>query len=177
MRNTIVTLEPASEENMDLLVRWTLDPVAQGPYKRVPPMSAAELRRLFLNSPDRRYFLIRRSEDGKPLGRFYYWAWRFHADPQRVDWELNILIADPSDRRQGYGTEAQKLAAEFLLGLPETHTVFAYTMAENLGERGALLKAGFQEVGPECEAEPPSDYYKANLPSEECVLYVKKHGE
>ena len=31
LRNETVTLEPADRENVDLLVRWTLDPVAQGP--------------------------------------------------------------------------------------------------------------------------------------------------
>ena len=46
LQNNRVILEPASEANVDLLVRWTLDPVAQGPYKRVPEMSAAQLREL-----------------------------------------------------------------------------------------------------------------------------------
>ena len=43
LKNEIVTLEPADHQNVDLLVRWTLDPVAQGLYKRVPRMTAAEL--------------------------------------------------------------------------------------------------------------------------------------
>ena len=29
----LVTLEPADEQNVDLLIQWTLDPAAQGPYK------------------------------------------------------------------------------------------------------------------------------------------------
>ena len=44
LQNEVVLLEPATEANVDLLVRWTLDPVAQGPYKRLPEMSAARLR-------------------------------------------------------------------------------------------------------------------------------------
>jgi len=43
LKNEIVTLELADHQNVDLLVKWTLDPVAQGPYKRVPRMTAAEL--------------------------------------------------------------------------------------------------------------------------------------
>ena len=64
LRHPLVTLEPANDQNVDLLVQWTLDPVAQGPYERVPPACPAELRALFLQSAERQYFLIRRTADG-----------------------------------------------------------------------------------------------------------------
>lgn len=163
-----VTLEPASAATIGLLVQWTLDPAAQGPYKRVPRISAAELRDLFLHSPDRCYFLIRRTPDGKPLGRFYYRAWRFDANEMLVDWELNILIAEPSERGKGFGTAAQRLAVAQLLDQPGTHSVFAYTLEANHAERRSLLKAGFQEIGP-----LPSAYYRVTLPPQPCILYVQ----
>ncbi len=86
-----------------------------------------------------------------------------------VDWELNILIAEPSDRGKGYGTATQKLAVNYLLERPETRSVFAYTFATNKAERRSLEKAGFNEVG-----HLPDPYYKVNLPPEESILYVKK---
>ncbi len=164
----LVTLEPAREENIDLLVQWTLDPVAQGPYKRVPGMTAAELRTLFLHSPDRRYFLIRRTRDGHPLGRFYYRAWRFGSGKEGVDWELNLLIADPSERGKGYGTAAQQIVVRSLLEQPETRSVFAYTACRNAAERRALAKAGFIELGP-----LPHAHYRVEPPPEPCVLYIR----
>lgn len=154
-----ITLEPAGEANVDLLVQWTLDPEAQGPYKRVPSMTPSQLRELFLNSTDRQYFLIRRTSDAKPLGRFYYREWHFHSDPGKVDWELNILIADPACRGKGYGTTTQKLALSILLTRPETHSVFAYTHEDNVAERRALLKAGLVEIG-----YLPSDYHSIPPP-------------
>ncbi len=169
LKNEIVTLEPADPDNVALLVKWTLDPVAQGPYKRVPAMTTKALRDLFLHAADRWYFLIIRTADQKPLGRFYYRAWRFHPDSEKIDWELNILIADPAERGRGYGTVAQALALEFLLRLPETHSVFAYTFATNEAERRALQKAGFEKAG-----RMPSSYYRVKLPPEECVLYVRR---
>jgi RimJ/RimL family protein N-acetyltransferase len=169
LRNEIVILEPAGADNVELLVKWTLDPVAQGPYKRVPKMTPDELRALFLHSLDRWYFLIRRTSDLKPLGRFYYRAWRFQSNSDMIDWELNPLIADPTDRGRGCGTAVQALAAEFLLQLAETHSVFAYTFEENVAERRALQKAGFEEVG-----RMPHPYYRVKLPSETCVLYVRQ---
>jgi hypothetical protein len=72
--DNLVTLEPADATNVEPLIRWTLDPMAQGPHKRVPDMTADELRTLFLANPDRQYFLIRRSANGHPLGRFYWLA-------------------------------------------------------------------------------------------------------
>ncbi|MFQ6030679.1 MAG: GNAT family N-acetyltransferase, partial [Dehalococcoidia bacterium] len=153
---------------VDQLVQWTLDPVAQGPYKRVPDLTAEELRDLFLGSSDRCYFLIRRTADGKPLGRFYYRAWRFSGDREAVDWELNILIADPRERGKGYGTSAQKLVLDHLLAQGETRSVFAYTFATNQAERRSLEKAGLSEAG-----SLPHHHYRVNLPPEESVLYFK----
>jgi RimJ/RimL family protein N-acetyltransferase len=168
LRNEAIILEPANEDNVDLLVKWTLDPIAQGPYKRVPPMTAEELRDLFLHSADRWYFMIRRAKNNEPLGRFYYRAWRFSPDSNEIDWELNIFIADPEERGQGYGAACQKLALDFLLPRPETRSVFAYTFSTNEAERRALQKAGFEEMGP-----MPSSYYRVKVPSEKCVLYVR----
>src|SRR5579859_7456934 len=122
LANELVTLEPVSTQNLDLLIRWTLDPIAQGPYKNVPKMGASELRTLFLHSSGRSYFLIRRTDDGDPLGRFYFRAWRFNSDTRLIDWELNIFIADPRERGKGYGTAAQALGLAHLMAEPTTHS-------------------------------------------------------
>ena len=168
MADDLVAMEPASPKNVDLLIRWTLDPVAQGPFKRVPAMSSEELRSQFLADADRSYFVLRRSLNWDPLGRFYWRAWRFSgsADPS-VDWELNILIADPKERGKGYGTAAQRLAASYLAACSETKSVFAFTLVGNAGEQRALIKAGFVEKG-----LMPNERYPVVLPTEPCVLFV-----
>ncbi len=171
LRHPLVTLEPASDQNVDLLVGWTLDPVAQGPYKRVPAMTTAELRVLFLQSPDRQYFLIRRTSDGHPLGRFYCRAWRFGSEAEGIDWELNLLIADPQERGKGYGTAAQQIVVQSLLERRETRSVFAYTYCTNTAERRALMKAGFVELG-----LLPHPHYRIEPLPEPCVLCVRIKG-
>ena len=167
LENPLVRLEPASAANVEILVRWTLDPVAQGPYKRVPALDPDELRRLFLASRDRQYFLIRRATDARPLGRFYWRAWTFTEDAGVIDWELNVFLADPNERGRGYGTAVQQLAAAHLTTRLETRSVFAFTLEANLAERRALIKAGFREAGP-----LPDPRYPVELPSETCVLFV-----
>ena len=163
-----VALEPAGPRNVDLLIRWTLDPVAQGPYKRVPALSTEDLRSLFLRDLDRNYFVVRRASDAAAIGRFYWRAWRFrHPNDELVDWELNILVADPRERGKGYGTAAQRLAASYLAARPETRSVFAFTLTDNSAERRALLKAGFLDRGP-----MPNEGYPVVLPTEPCRLFV-----
>ena len=55
-KNDKVKLEKASKKNIELLIIWTLDKVAQGPYKRISYLTVKELETLFLNSIDREYF-------------------------------------------------------------------------------------------------------------------------
>jgi RimJ/RimL family protein N-acetyltransferase len=172
LRNELILLEPADEASVQTLIDWTLDPVAQGPYKRVPNVTGSKLRELFLHALDRRTYLIGPATDDKPLGRFYYRAWHFHPDCGTVEWELNILLADPAERGKGYGTAVQALALKYLLSLPQTHSVFAYTHAANRAEQRALVKAGLVYAG--CL---PSAYYRVPLPLEPCVLYVRRREE
>ncbi len=167
LENAVVRLEPADSGNVDLLIAWTLDPIAQGPYKRVPALSAEELRDVFLYIPDRQYFMIRRVSDRKPIGRFYWRSWQFERPDDTIDWELNIFLADPADRSHGFGTAVQRMAAEYLATRRESKTVFAFTLAANEPERRALLKAGFQERG-----GLPQPRYPVTLPEEPCVLFV-----
>src|SRR5262245_50748739 len=168
LADDLVWLEPADPNNADLLIRWTLDPVAQGPYKRVPSQSTEDLRSLFLEDPDRSYFVVRRASDAAAIGRFYWRAWRFRRpNDELVDWELNIFLADPRERGKGYGTALQRLAAIYLKARAETRSVFAFSLVDNCAERRALLKAGFLDKGP-----MPNADYPVVLPTEPCQLFV-----
>ena len=166
LQNDLIILEPASEANVDILVRWTLDPVAQGPFKRVPEVSATQLRDLFLHEPSREYFVIRVVSDSAPVGRLYWRAWCFTPDPDLIDWELNILLAEPGVRGRGLGSASQELAVRHLLGRPSTRSVFAYTAADNHAERRALQKAGLHELGP-----LPHPRYPVPIPEGRWLVY------
>ena len=168
LENGLVRLEPANVANVELLIEWTFDPAAQGPYKRIPSLNSAELWRLFLQSPDRQYFLIRRVADARPLGRFYWRACQF-VGMAGIDWELNIFLADPGTRGKGYGTAVQQLASDYLMTRSETRSVFAFTLTGNLAERRALKKAGFREAGRLLYSR-----YPIELPNDPCILFVRE---
>ena len=98
-------------------------------------------------------------------------AWRFHESLAAIDWELNIFLADPLERSQGYGVTVQQLASAYLLALPETRSVFALTFLANVAEQRALIKAGFREEG----LLPHAHYrvHRAELFDQPCLLFVK----
>jgi len=168
-RNNLVELEPADINNVDLLIQWTLDPIANGPYKKVTDLNEVELKRLFLSNKKRHYFLIKKAGNGQPLGRFYYRAWKFREEKDKIDWELNIMIAYPTERGKGYGTATQKLIIDHLLRLKGTNSIFAYTSIDNIAEQKVLEKIGFSKVG-----LLPVDYYKVKS-SLKCILYSIKN--
>ena len=174
IKNNEIILEYASNENVDLLIKWTLDPVAQGPYKVVPNMTEEQLKYLFLNNNERKYYLIK-DKHNNPIGRFYFRSWHFDKNPEKIDWELNILIADPTNRGKGYGTLVQLSVTEFLLKQKVTKSVFAYTMNSNIAEQKSLEKCGYK-----CLGKLPNIYYKVDLGSiipEDFVLYYIENLE
>ncbi|WP_026478210.1 GNAT family N-acetyltransferase [Alkaliphilus transvaalensis] len=157
LKNNEIILERANSDNVDLLIQWTLDPVAQGPYKIVPNVSKDQLKTLFLNNKERHYFLIK-DKFNRPIGRFYYREWKFDRDIGKIDWELNIFIANPDERGKGYGTAAQSLVIDYLKRLKETKSIFAYTMTSNIAEQKSLEKCEFKFMG-----NLPNKYYKIDL--------------
>jgi RimJ/RimL family protein N-acetyltransferase len=168
LENEKVRLVPANKNNIDILIKWTLDPKAQGPYKYVPKMTYGELYDLFLLCKDRWYFLIEDTKSRQPLGRFYYRERKFHPNNQYTDWELNTFLANPMERGVGYGKAVKMLITKYLLEKDETFTVFAYTFEINMLARKSLISAGYIEAG-----FMPSRYYTVDkLPLEKCVLYI-----
>jgi hypothetical protein len=95
-----VRLQPVGADSVELLMTWTRDPITQGPYKRTPSLTTEQLRELFLFDQTRQYFLIQRRRDSRPLGRFYWRAWRFGGAADGIDWELNILSRRSRRARQ-----------------------------------------------------------------------------
>lgn len=118
-------LDYEDEPQEDLAARWAKDRFA-GP------------------SPGR--YVVERRDDGEFLG-FVTWH-RRPWGPGARSWAWNIGIAlRPAARGRGFGSEAQRLLADHLLGTSGGHRVEAVTDVDNTPEQRALEKAGFRYEG------------------------------
>jgi hypothetical protein len=143
----LISLQPVDTGNVEVLVTWTLDPVAQGPYKRVPALTREELRELFLNDPEREYFLIRHSGDARPLGRFY---WRARQNTRSVF--AFTLISNEAERRAllkaGFREEGRLPSPRYPVVLPkEPCVLFVWPSVERTAQHGAGAGGAGGHVG------------------------------
>ena len=85
-------------------------------------------------------------DGGQPIGTVSWHAVNYGPGPGSIAWNMGIDLV-PEGRGRGYGTEAQRLLAEYLLATTGVNRVEASTDVENLAEQRALEKAGFQREG------------------------------
>ena len=89
---------------------------------------------------------VERVADAVPLGTISYRTVRYGPNDESSAWQLGIdLLAD--SRGQGYGTEAQRLLADWLLDTTNYNRVEAETDVDNVAEARSLEKAGFTREG------------------------------
>jgi RimJ/RimL family protein N-acetyltransferase len=90
--------------------------------------------------------MIERIADGVPVGAISYRKVAYGPPPDSDAWQLGIDL--PAEARgRGYGTEAQRLLADWLFATTSVNRVEAATDVENLPEQRALEKAGYTRDG------------------------------
>ena len=99
-----------------------------------------------LRNDARAMLFIERVDDGATVGTIQYHRVSYGPNPESGAWMLGIELA-PEGRGQGFGTEAQRLLADWLLATTPVNRVEASTDLENLAEARSLEKAGFAREG------------------------------
>ena len=99
-----------------------------------------------LRNDQRAELFIERREDGAILGTIQYHRISYGPNPKSAAWMLGIELA-PGARGQGYGTEAQRILADWLFATTRANRVEASTDVDNLAEARSLEKAGFTREG------------------------------
>ncbi len=66
--------------------------------------------------------------------------------PMSDAWQIGIELV-PEGRGQGFGTEAQRLVADYLFATSEVNRVEASTDVDNRPEQRSLEKAGYSREG------------------------------
>ena len=147
LRGERVDLRPIEPDDLATLHAWQSDPQMFGPFQVPRPSSLPALQRRYLESPTlsaERGALLAVRKDGVAVGLLSYHKVSF--GPASPAMSVGIEIA-PEQRGQGFGAEAQRLLADYLLATFPIGRVGAGTDIENLAEQRALERAGFQREG------------------------------
>jgi RimJ/RimL family protein N-acetyltransferase len=144
-----VRLRDVTLADAGLVDRWNseLEPGSfndfgdRGPIARQPLLAGLPLRNEHNGS-----LLIERIGDGVPVGTIGYRKVMFGPPPDSDAWQIGIDL--PAETRgRGYGTEAQRLVADWLFATTPVNRVEAATDIDNAPEQRALEKAGFVREG------------------------------
>jgi RimJ/RimL family protein N-acetyltransferase len=147
LRGARLALRPVEQDDLPLLHRWESDPAVAGDFQVPRPHALRELERRFLEAPavsEEFGRLLAVREDGTPVGLLSYH--RVSYGPWSPAVNMGIEIA-PDQRGHGYGAEAQRLLADYLLAAFPIGRVEASTDVENLAEQRSLERAGFTREG------------------------------
>jgi RimJ/RimL family protein N-acetyltransferase len=139
-------LRPAAEADLPMLEKLTQDPAATGEFAFFGYFDPRRWRRAWAEnefmSPDGGVLAIVRGDE-----RVGFVNWRRHqAGPAASSWEIGIALL-PEARGHGYGAQAQRLLARYLLAHTPEHRIQAVTDTANVAEQRALERAGFTREG------------------------------
>jgi RimJ/RimL family protein N-acetyltransferase len=144
-----VRLRDVTLDDADLLDGWSADPEVLSEYNDFGGPSHTLSRDALREGPlrdDRKGMLVVVLADGTPIGTVSWHRVNYGPPPLSDAWNVGIELI-PSARGHGYGTEAQRLLADYLFDTTDLHRVEASTDVENVAEQRSLERAGFVREG------------------------------
>lgn len=169
----MTTLRAIHPDDLDFLVSEYDGPESTGEFGWFGWRDQQQVRHdLAASKPleDGRGRLVIADDDGKPVGLMSFIT-TFNGPPPGGDcWNLGIWIG-PDHRGKGHGSEAQRLAADYLFAHTLRERVEASTDVDNLAEQKALQKAGFTREGVVRHGSFRDGAYR------DMVLFSKLRGE
>ena len=143
-----VRLRDVRLEDADLLDEWNaaLEPGSFNDFGPRAPIDRDALARGPLRNERNGLLMIERIEDSQPVGTIAYRKTSYGPPPDSDAWQLGIDLAAEA-RGRGYGTEAQRLLADWLFSTTPVNRVEAATDIANVAEQRSLEKAGYVREG------------------------------
>jgi RimJ/RimL family protein N-acetyltransferase len=146
IRGVLVTLRDLALDDADRHDAWAADPAVRGEFNDfgVPanPVDRETLAKRPFRNERNGELLIERRDNGTPIGLVSWHLERYGPNEQSGAWNIGLSLL-PDARGRGYGTEAQRLVADFLFATTTIDRVEASTDVENVAEQRSLEKAGF----------------------------------
>jgi RimJ/RimL family protein N-acetyltransferase len=143
-----VRLRDVRLEDADLIDEWNaaLEPGSFNDFGPRAPTDRDALARGPLRNERNGLLIIERIADGVAVGTIGYRKTGYGPPPDSDAWQLGIDL--PAETRgHGYGTEAQRLLADWLFATTPVNRVEAATDIDNVSEQRSLEKAGYTRDG------------------------------
>lgn len=168
-----IRLRIVTPTDLALLETWENDLSVQSKYGSFGLRPSGLLERGFaedglLNAQRGNLLIV--THDETIVGSVSYHQARYGPNEGSTAYNIGISIA-AEQRGRGYGTEAQKLLADYLFSTYPIMRVEASTDVENIPEQRALEKAGFTREGIVRQAQWRTGSWH------DLVLYSKLRGE
>jgi RimJ/RimL family protein N-acetyltransferase len=147
LRGTLVDLRPLEADDATLLYLWGNDPATAGAYDALQPRTLGQIQRQIAEQralTEEGGELLITLKDGTGVGTVQ--CHRVWYGPHSPAFNMGIGVAF-DQRGHGYGAEAQRLLADYLLFVFPVGRVEASTDVENIPEQRALEKAGYTREG------------------------------
>lgn len=144
-----VRLRDVTLDDADLLDAWAADPDVLSEYNDFggePHTLSRDALRLGPLRDERRGMMVVVLGDGTRIGTVSWHRVNYGPPPTSDAWNVGIELI-PEARGNGYGSEAQRLLADYLFETTDLHRVEASTDVANVPEQRSLEKAGFQREG------------------------------
>jgi RimJ/RimL family protein N-acetyltransferase len=147
---TVVRLRDVTLADADRLDAWARDPAARGEFNDFGLEPSTADREALARGPLRNErngeLIVERLADGEPIGSVSWHQVRYGPNEGSFAWNMGISLL-PEARGKGYGSEAQRLLADFLFATTAVDRVEASTDVDNIAEQRALEKAGYVREG------------------------------
>ncbi len=149
LENNTISLRAPEPEDLDLLYIWENEPATWQVSGTLVPFSRFILKQYLEHAGKDIYevkqlrLMIQLKKNHRPLGAVDL----FDFDPHNRRTGIGILIAEPSDRRQGYAREALETVITYCFDVLHLHQVYCNISAGNSASIKLFKEAGFVECG------------------------------
>ncbi len=149
LENRNISLRAAEPGDLDLLYLWENDTSIWRISGTLAPFSRNVLKQ-YLDQAGKDIFemkqlrmIIQLKEKHRPVGAIDL----FDFDPHHHRAGMGILVADPSDRRQGYAREALETLLEYCFNILNLHQLYCNIEDGNEASLALFKDLGFVEAG------------------------------
>ncbi len=149
LENNTISLRAPELEDLDLLYIWENEPSIWQVSGTLTPFSRYILKQ-YLENAGKDIFqakqlrlMIQLKNNHRPIGAVDLFDFDVHH--RRAG--IGILIADPSDRRQGYARETLETIISYCFDVLHLHQVYCNIAAGNSASIKLFKEAGFEECG------------------------------